>query len=190
MAAFSGRECNGDFSSTMPFPLVLLRRGKREQRPTDSDQLKEALISATKRLDVSLRLYHAAQKLHPPRGDLRSLFQQIASCFRNLEKRGPHTLQNDLKLGVIHDSLQKCTFILPSNGGPHVIGFCSENRTTEPFGRTEGLRPGDPRNPPTKFVSVMAIFHQLPGASAWLSDHRNHIAESSDSKIKQSLVQV
>jgi hypothetical protein len=40
------------------------------------------------------------------------LFQQIASCFRNLEKRRAHTLQNDLKLGVIHDSLQKSTLIL------------------------------------------------------------------------------
>ena len=42
----------------------------------------------------------------------RILFQQIASCFRNLEKQRTHTLQNDLKLGVIHDSLQKSTFVL------------------------------------------------------------------------------
>src|SRR6478736_5485322 len=33
----------------------------------------------------------------------------------------------------------------PSNGGPQVIGFCSENRTTEPFGRTKGLRPRRPQ---------------------------------------------
>ena len=64
-----GFEGYGDVSPTMPLALVLLSRGKREQRPTDLDQLKEALISATKRLDLSLRLYHATQELHPPRGD-------------------------------------------------------------------------------------------------------------------------
>ena len=54
--------------------------------------------------------------------------------------------------------------------------------------------PGDPkkRNPPTKFVSVMAIFHQLPGCHVRrLSDHRishRRIIEIRK-KIKQSLVQ-
>jgi len=41
----------------------------------------------------------------------RILFQQIASCFRNLEKRRTHTLQNDLKLGIkLFDTILRCRF--------------------------------------------------------------------------------